>query len=399
MRRSLILLLVATLCLTGCWDRQEVNDLAIVDLVAIDKAPQGLRLTVSVVVPSKAAMATGDGGGDGGGSKTAGPAALYSAEGETIMDASVKLQKRLSRRLFWGHTRTLIIGEAFARSGVRPAFDFWSRHREPRLRMQVAVTPGLAEAFIKARPRTERLLSEQVREAINMRLQANVTIGEFLGWLRSEIQQPFAPRLTLVTQREGSDVLITGTAIFQDDKMVGWLDDAQTRGMLWLRDEVQQAVVTVPISSGGKVSMRLIHSSSKIRPALVGGELRMRAHFEIDSDIYESTAQIDLSDPEVVLLLEEYLRRDVMERAQAALRALQQTYGVDALGFGAQVHRLMPRLWEGGLKQRWPTVFRDLPVEISVSAYLRRTGEHGPPLGATQRQVQSQTQELLKSKE
>lgn len=397
-----ILLLLLMPLLGGCWDRMEVNDLAIVDMVGVDSAESGVRLTVSVVAPARpqASAGTGGGGGEaeqGGGG--GGAAVTYTAEGESIMNAMTKIQEKLSRRLFWAHTRVLVLGEAYARAGVRPALDFWSRHREPRLLMQIAVTPGEASEFLKSRPKLERLLSEAVRETINMRMQTAVTLKDFLGSISSDTEEPVAPRVALVPDEGGSQALVSGTAVFHDDRLIGWLSDAETRGLLWLRGEVATGIATVKVPSGGSVSMMLIRGSTAVRPEFRAGRLRMHAEFVAEDDVYESSATIDLGKDETVRVIQELLRQEVESRIRDTLKTVQQDFGVDIIKFGDVVRRNAPVQWEGGLKQRWPELFPTVPVDLVVTAHVRRTGEHSAPLSAEDRDIKAKPQEILKPRE
>lgn len=392
----LLSLLLLLLPLTGCWDRVEVNDVAIVDVVGIDKAPNGLLLTVSIVVPELAAP----GKGDGAGSKGEGATVIFSAEGETVMDASMQIQERLSRQLFWAHARALVLGEEYARAGVRSALDFWSRHREPRLRMKVAVTPGSAREFVQAKPALEHLLSEAIRETINQRLQTDVTVKEFLGWLRSETEEAFAPRVTTVRRSKGQDALISGTALFRDDRLIGWLSDQQTRGLLWLRGEIRTSVATIPIPAGGSVSVKLIRSRTQIKPEFQNGKLkRIRAIVAVEDDVYESSAPIDLGKVEIVQTIQGMLAKEIKERITLTVETLQKQFGVDVVEFGDAVYRAAPRLWEAGLKRRWADEFRQVPVEVEVTARVKRTGELAAPLGIEEQRVKKSPKEMLQRKE
>lgn len=399
MIRSALALLFLLLVpyLTGCWDRLEVNDLAVVDMVGLDQSKSGIRLTVSVVVPDrmKATSADGGGGGKGGG---ASPNVIYTAEGESVMNAISKVQERVSRRLFWAHTRLLVLGEEFARSGVRPGLDYWSRHREPRLRIQVAVTPGRAADFLQARPRLEKLLSDAVRETLISHIQAEVTLNDFLDAIRSDTEQPIAPRVTLIPASGGQDALVSGTAIFREDRLLGWLDDADTRGLLWLRGQMETGVATIRIPSGGTVSMMLMRGHTTVRPEFQSGRLRLVITAVADDDLYESSAPIDLGDPETIHVIEQLLGQDVQSRMQSALRRLQREFGVDSARFGDVVWRRYPVQWQRQLKAQWPELFTRLPIEVRASAHVRRTGGLSAPLSVKKGRVKSTPKELLRTK-
>lgn len=397
---QLLLLLLLTLPLTGCWDRLEINDMAIVDVVGIDKAPKGLRLTISVIVPERAAPGNQTGGGGGGdGNKGTGSVIIFDAEGESVMDAAIRIQERLSRRLFWAHARVLAIGEEYARAGVRPALDFWSRHPEPRLRMKIVITPGKAAEFVQGRPALEHLLSEAVRETINLRLQSDVNINQFVNRLRSTTEEPFAPRVTLYKRPSGHDALVRGTALFRDDRLIGWLTDKETRGLLWLRGEVRTSVTTIDIPSGGRLSMKIIRSKTELKPYFKAGKLHVKTMVDVEDDIYESSAPIDLGKVEIVSTVQGMMEQEIKGRIESTLTKLQKEFGVDAIGFGDAVYRAAPRLWEGGLKHRWAQAFRELEIEVEVTARVKRTGELAAPLSVDKEKVKKSPQEMLQKKE
>ena len=87
------LLCVAAGILSGCWDRVEVNDLALVNAAAFDAVPGGGdSVTVQVVVPKNLQAAGGTGpqsGGQGGGGPVV---AVVSGTGRSIADAVSRIQ-------------------------------------------------------------------------------------------------------------------------------------------------------------------------------------------------------------------------------------------------------------------------------------------------------------------
>ncbi|GAA3334279.1 hypothetical protein GCM10020331_101620 [Ectobacillus funiculus] len=59
---------------------------------------------------------------------------------------------------------------------------------------------------------------------------------------------------------------IYGAAIFQGDRLVGWLNDKETRGVLWIRNELKSGVLAVPVpkeEGGGRIGARIWKVSTK----------------------------------------------------------------------------------------------------------------------------------------
>jgi spore germination protein KC len=95
MKKTMIILLVAVLpllSLSGCWNRQEVTDIAIIVALGIDKNEEDDFL-VSVQVLNPGEVASSVGGGSGYDS----PVTTYSADGKLLFEAMNKLTKQVPR--------------------------------------------------------------------------------------------------------------------------------------------------------------------------------------------------------------------------------------------------------------------------------------------------------------
>lgn len=106
--------------LSGCWDRIEINDLAIVLATGIDYEDGKVQLTSQIFIPRKASA--GDSSGSGG--SPSGVTMIRTAEGRTIAEALNRLQRKVPRNMFWGHCEVIIISEQAGKRGIREYIDF-----------------------------------------------------------------------------------------------------------------------------------------------------------------------------------------------------------------------------------------------------------------------------------
>ncbi|HWI63674.1 MAG TPA: Ger(x)C family spore germination protein [Symbiobacteriaceae bacterium] len=366
-RLAAVLILIAV-GLSGCWDRVEVNDLAVITLVGIDRADEGVRLTVAVMAPKQPAT-----GGGAGGPGRATSYVVYTDTGTTVMDAVRRIQLAVPRRLFWGHTRVLVLGRDFARDGIRPAIDFWSRHREPRLLMHVAVAEGEAGELLRARPKLEQLLSEALRETINLRGFLRTRLRDLVIDLRTG-GHPVLSLARLDPAGDGQqDVRIAGVALLRGDRLAGTLSDEEATGLEWVLGEVNRAVTTVGMP-GGMVSFELVRARSLILPRIEQGRLRVQIQAEAQAKLRENTTGLDVGKEENLLRLRQELEKQITQKITEVVRLAQKEYRTDFLRLGDAVHRFMPVLWEQRLKQDWDRQFAELPVTVTVSVPIRETG-------------------------
>lgn len=166
----MILLLVLVLMITaGCWSRKEVEDLAIVSAIGVDRVEiEGRplwRLTFEVFLP----RSFGANSGRGGGGDSAPASWIVSSFGETLQDAIVNFNTRTPRRILLAHSNVIVIGEETARSSsLHEISDFLLRTKDLRLRNWFLVTEGTAEAMLTASWELEQDLATELLNLIEL---------------------------------------------------------------------------------------------------------------------------------------------------------------------------------------------------------------------------------------
>lgn len=90
-------LLLLPMLLSGCWERKELNELAFVLGLGLDKAEDGYKVSMQVVIPSSI---TSQSAGGSGGSGV--PVVLYSFKVKTIYESLRKFNLFAPVLLIWG---------------------------------------------------------------------------------------------------------------------------------------------------------------------------------------------------------------------------------------------------------------------------------------------------------
>lgn len=388
MRAKGLLLLnaVLLLLLTGCWSRVEVNDVSIITASGIDKTEDGkIRLTLQIIVPKLLGQGGATGGGGGGGGKSA--TVVVSEKGETALDAYRRLQEKLPRKLFYSHSRVIVIGEKAARDGVSPLLDFFSRYRESRLRNYILFTKGEAADILNLPPKWEGISAEEIREEEKQRIVMSTYLKDFYDMLLTDGVEPIAAQVEPQGLETGGKGLsrngkekrpaVTGAAVFHKDKLVGWMSDKETRGVQWLRKEFNEAVITVDVpqnKGGGKISVRVLKGEAKINPVIKGSKVTIKAVVRTEDELYDNSSKLDLTKPEVIDYIEKKVDSDIKDRIQLALDVAQKQFKSDVFGFGREVYREHPKEWKKQFKKRWDQEFPKVKVDIASHATVVRTG-------------------------
>ncbi|PWK16388.1 Ger(x)C family spore germination protein [Tumebacillus permanentifrigoris] len=369
-----LVLLGMTITSSGCWDRTEINDIAIVVSSAFDLEPDGrIRITCQMALPGQM------GGSNGGGGGTSGPRSFYvdTEVGRTVREANSKQQARLSRQLFFGHRRVLVIGEELAKQGMRDVFDVIARVPENRLTSNIVIAKGKGYDLLTAQPNFERFSAETMREI----LQSDVLIQVNLKDVAQELSQkgtdpllPFmAPVETVKGNEHNKEIEFKGYAQFHDDKLVGVITKDAAKGVHWVRQKFQPYVTTLDTKPFGKLSINLYKGKSKIKPSFEQDHLHFDIEVQALCTILEVFGEHDFGRTENVQQLEGEIDNNIRDGILAAIQTMKERQS-DSGALGLVIARRYPRLWKEKYSKNWYAELEKATFSISINSEVSRVG-------------------------
>ena len=380
-----ILLIGISLLFSGCWDSKEINEIAIVSAIALDKSEDG-QILMSVVItnPEKISNTT-----SGSGSQQS--TLLLSEKGKGIMDICREIQKKVPKQLFFSHLRVIVMSEKLARDGVTDVLDFFTRYREANLRPEIVFTKSRAVDLLKIDTGLEKIPSESIRKKIKLIAGGKNNLLTFFQSITEEGIEAQAPEFETVpfevdketdtqskdTGEEKMAVGIKGTAVFKDYKLIGWLEDEKIKGVVNLCGSTQSGIIHIDIpeeKGGGFVSVIVPKSSTQISPDINEGNLEADVNVKLEGRLYEDESNLDLSDPEVIHYLENLAKDTLNQEVRAVLNKVQKELNSDIYGFGAAFHRKYSKEWDAELSKHWNEIFPDLTINLNIDVSLARIG-------------------------
>jgi len=392
MKRIIACFAISISCfmLSGCWDRTELNDLALVTGIGIDQKGKDIMLTVQLIVPKQLGGATSMGTNNSAGS--GGATIVRSGTGKTLADAIANLQEKLPRRLFWGHVKAIVFGEKTAKTGIQPHLDFLSRNPQTRLRANVLVADGTAKSMLELLPLIEQSSAEVMRELSKSKILMDVTLKDVLQMLSSDSKAAALPMVKILPpEKEKTELetipFINRTAIFKNDKMIGSIDDKLTRGVLWVRDEIKQANITVSLDGKkAKITATIIRAHTQLIPKYEKGKWKMEIHIASQDDILLNGTTLSLYNQQHLRALEKALAKATTKRIKASLQKVQKEMNADILGFADVFHRKYPKEWNL-VKNKWNNIFPTVEVTVKSKVTVQRPGMNTTPQGIPEDEV------------
>ncbi|WP_141224931.1 Ger(x)C family spore germination protein [Paenibacillus sp. yr247] len=395
-KRILVFLLLLPM-LTGCWDRLEIEDRAVVLAIAIDEAKPGeekessnathiinstpvqkrglIRTTVQIAVPGRIPLGTGGTGGVPAGQK---PVWVLSSVGETIDDSLMNLQQQLADRLFFGHLRIIVVSEAVARKGIQNENDFFRRQPQVRRTVWMVVSKGKASEIIKATPQLERVptlyLVATLDHAREMGKLPNYFLGVFFSASSAKGQEGAVPYLEL---KKESNIEIAGLAYFKGDKMEGATNALQIGHFMAMKqiNPGGYSVLQQMPGSETAVIFQSTHRKAKIITEIKNGKVHVTVMSQIEGDFREKSDEKVSITKENIKKLEDKIEKDATIGFEKLIQQTQKD-GCDIFGFGEYVRAYQPAYWNREIKSKkqWEEMYKEISVDVKLHVKIRRIG-------------------------
>ncbi|GHI00423.1 hypothetical protein AM1BK_39650 [Neobacillus kokaensis] len=354
--------------------------------MGIDKADEQYIVTAQVVNPGEIAAK------DGGGGKV--PVVVFQEKGETIFEAIRRITTVSPRKLYFSHLRFLVYGEEVAREGIGETLDSLTRDQELRTDFYITVAKGAKGGdILKVLTALEKIPVNQLYDSLEASLRnwaptVTVTLDKLITELISDGMNAKLTGITLIGDEEEGEVLdnvqrtiphtklkYQDIAVFKGDRLVGWLNEAESKGLNDALGNVKSTIVEVPCPEKGLAGIEIVRTKSKIKTELSKGKPKGFVKFEAEANVGNVQCKtLDLTNPKTIRDLETKTENEIKGAIQAALKVAQDDYQADIFGFGEALHRSNPDYWKK-VKNNWKQQhFKDLPVELNIKVKIRRIG-------------------------
>ena len=400
MKNKLLLVtivLLLALFISGCRDRYDVDELAIVIGLGVDRVRGSEPILLTVQVVNTAAVKSP---GAEGGSQT-NPVILLSSQGKSLLEASRNLTKISSHRIYFPHTKIIVLGKNLAESDISETMDYIARSRDFRRTNPIVVAERTAREILEAKMDMDKLPALGVNNMLTSKEQTFVypiNTNDFMLYLKTDIGVSYAPLMQLKSRNqesspkleqvagkpaESSDEIgpaiihLEKMAIFKNTRLVGTLNEVETKGFLWLINKVKGDSVVIPYQSAegtSEIALEIVEGKTKVIPHITDKGTTMEIVCTGEAVLRESRdLSPQLKDLEMYKQLEKEAEKVLKTRVEQTVDRAQQDLKVDFLGFGNQIHNYNPAEWRL-LKEHWDQRFLEIPHTVTFRVTIVRAG-------------------------
>lgn len=378
---SLFLCVIFMLTLSSCWDSQDIDRVAIVIGLGIDKGKQADNVLVSVQIAKISGESGGSGGGGGGGSGGSGGQegdkwVIWDAEGPTVLSAFGRLRYNASRRLYIHQNQVMIYGESLAKQGLSDLFDSIMRDYELRLDVPVLISKDDAKSILETPLNIENISSTGLMHIMDNKSQIsdvfNVTIMDFIARNKRKAGACAIPMVEKSAGSESPTLIVNKMAVFKNSKMVGELDEIQTNGYSLLGGTGRAGTLLIK-SDEGEANLTVKSTTCELTPKVdKNNAVTLDAAIELIGYLGELKGFESMNTEQVLKIVENRAIQTLKELLSNSMQALQKM-NADALGIGDSIYRHQPKKWMQ-LKDIWDTIYPNIPLNVKATVTILHTG-------------------------
>lgn len=372
----IIIAVVFSFSLSGCWNYREIENLIIASGYAVDWDYKTNKyiLTVEAIDTNKVK----------GGQSTSSD--LYSAEGDTIFDATRNLVSMLGQKIFWSHAKVIIISKYIAEKSINPILDFCNRDSEPRNDMWILISNDVsARSVLRAKSNINSIVSFQIDNIMKTQQISGRFPRENLWKIGLEHQKSgyytALPETRIEQGYYGLTVKVGGSAIFHDEKMISEINENETFYMLLMEGEVKKGVIKLMNfkNDGNNFSIEVFDSLIKKEPAYDNGKLVMNITTKIVGAIDEVDKESNILDKVEIEKIQNEAAQLVKNNEIRIIKKAQFQIGGDIFGFGDVIERKLPWYWKQNSKNA-SDVFKNMQMNLKVQVRIKGTGTLSKPI-------------------
>lgn len=368
MKKFLIIIMI--FLLSGCYNYNELNKLAIVSSVAIDKKDNEYLVSAQVMNVKNDEESNSSN------------VIVYTESGKTIEEALRKMTTKSSRKLYGGHMSKLVVSQEIAEDGIIDIIDMFQRLAEIKDEFTITVAKDIeASKVIKIATSPEMVPADYVKSAINSAdVEAALThsskLDEFISYYLKDGIDPVISVIEVKNyEKEGkttdntnstdadTKIIIDNVAITKNGKLEKFLSEDETIGYNFVRNQVKQMIVPIKCDNDNYASIFILDSKTKNKVEKLDNTYQININIDAKATITEYNCSNDLTKEEVIKSLQKKTEKKIKNYINKAID-VQENSKSEFLGFKRTIYLDYPQYNN-----------EDFDIKINVNVNLSRKGE------------------------
>lgn len=373
MNKKIILLFL--LLLTGCYDKKELNDIAIITATEINKIDNEFTVNVQVVNPQSPDKTT----------NVQAPFIMYKGSGRTIHEAYRNIKKQSSRFLYPNHMEILIINEKLAQEDISQIVDFFLRI--PDIRTEFNVLIGKKDDILNITSPIDDISATSILNTMEtnnkyLGITNLITFNEFANMVINKDLEVILPSITITNQtndkseenkedtKENTESTTINSlyeldtlAIFKDNNLTGYLTKIESITYNVIKNKTKIVLINYECEENKYIAVEATDIKSKINIK----DNKINIDINMTGNINENNCNINLTNNKNIKTLQKDLEQYIKKITEESINNIRKEYNTDIFGFLDIIHKTNFDMYKK-IKNNWyEEIYQNISVNINPS--------------------------------
>lgn len=384
-----LIVLLVPLLLTGCYNYQELNDLAITTGVSIDydKETEEFTVIAQVINPVKEQDA-----------KSSNETSFinYESKGKSLREAIRTIILDSPKRLYGSQLQILILSENVLYEKLPDIIDFFIREPELRPEFKIIIAKdekaleGISIQTLLDDLSSSNILSSLETQSERIGITTVVSLNELANMYLNPYLEIVLPSMivkgsieeginkeNLSTTKDETTIEITTTGVFKDNKFLGYLTEEESKTLNLIRGDIKNTIINMDIEDGF-----VVFEPNNIKASVEASPKENKIQMTISglAKVKEITGLMDLNNTKEVEKLQKDFNKLTEEMVLNTFNSIREKYNTDVFKFRDLYYKTDHKYFNNNQTNWYEEVFPNLTLEVKSEIELY---EKGNTLGGT----------------
>ncbi len=379
--KKILISLIPLIFLTGCYNYRELNELAIVSAIEIDKIDDEFHVTTQIVNPTNQNKAAST-------NQTA--FIIYESTGKTLQEAFRNVIKQSSRKIYGMHLQLLLLSENIAKEDVKSMLDFFFRNVEVRKEFYIAVDKtGSNNNLLKVLTPITTISSKSIYDSLESNnkfigISNLVTFNDLMDTYLDPHKELVLPTINvegdinkgeesenIETSNQYANILIDNMAIFKDEKLLGYLNKEESLTVNILKGDVKDTLITYECSPNKYATFEISISKNDVK--VNTKNLKVNVNIEGTGYIAEYGCKGDLTKEKEINKINQKLNEELKKMMKESISSINK-YNSDVYNIRSIIYKNNPKFYSKIEDSYYEDVFNKLTFDIKTNINLQGKG-------------------------
>ena len=376
--KKMIISILLTLLLTGCFNYKELNEYSIVTGIAIDKKDNKYELSLLI---SNSPKNSSDN------SKKETQIVVYSGLGDTIFEALKDVELISPKEIYLGHFSILVIGEDVAKEGVNNILDFFLRDTNAKKNFYIAIAKNCkAKDTLKIITPLADFPSQNISDNLisTNKLQgiiSNMNFNKFLSNIKRNGIEAVLNTIEIIgnedkgfsnknieTSEPKTYLKLAPLAIFKSDKIVNFATDLESIGINIINNKTNEMYITVKYNDSD-IIINTNSFKTKVTIDIKDNIPIVNINASCEAKIVEINNNININDDKVLKEINSLANKELKKYINKGI-SLAKKNNTDIFGFNLKLYQNYPKYYKNNKNIN----INDFKYNIKTNLNLRSKG-------------------------